>query len=73
VSEAFLDWHGGTVPAQTGEIVGEHALCLSGYHVGGTFEGVNSWSSSWNSNGRFVASERFAADATDIWALEVTP
>jgi len=73
VSEAFLYWQTGPVPEQIENIVGGHALCLHGYRSDGTFEGVNSWGLSWGEGGLFVASEIFVRQATDVWALEVTP
>jgi C1A family cysteine protease len=73
VSESFLYWKGGPVPEQIEGIVGGHALCLYGYRSDGSFEGVNSWSESWGEGGHFVATELFARQATDIWALEVRP
>lgn len=73
VSESFVFWKGGTIPEQIEGIVGGHALCLYGYRADGTFEGVNSWGETWSDlGGHFVASELFARQATDVWALEVT-
>lgn len=72
VSEEFLDWQGGPIPEQTGNIVGGHALCLDGYR-GDDFDGVNSWDRYWGDGGRFTATSRFVRQATDIWALDVTP
>jgi hypothetical protein len=73
ISESFLDWEGGPIPEQTRDIVGGHALCLDGYRADGNFEGVNSWSVSWSDGGRFTATERFVRQASDLWALDVTP
>lgn len=76
VSQSFLDWNGvEPVGDQLYNIVGGHALVLYGYRADGTFEGVNSWGVTWNSamGGHFLASEVFAARATDVWALDVTP
>jgi hypothetical protein len=73
VSESFLYWEGGTIPEQTSDTVGGHALCLDGYDSDGTFTGVNSWARDWADEGRFRASERFVKQANDLWALDVTP
>lgn len=73
VTQAFGDWNGhGVIQAQKGPFVGAHCMCITDYAADGTFGILNSWGSSYGIGGYSLVSEGFVAQATDLWALQVT-
>lgn len=72
VNEEFVAWNGrGTIPAQSGRLVGGHALPIVGYAPDGTFDLLNSWGGGWGQNGYAIVDEGFIRQGFDLWAVKV--
>jgi hypothetical protein len=72
LTQAFEDWNGrGVIGAQKAPFVGGHCMCVAAYAADGTFDLLNSWSSSWGIGGYARVNVDFMLGATDLWAIQL--
>ncbi len=73
VDSDFLDDDGNDLigPQNRADIVGGHAMLVSGFEAGGDRSRlVNSWGTDWRDHGRAWVSRGFLAQAREAWAIE---
>lgn len=71
--KAFVDFRGGTeLGPSTGEILGYHAMLITGYYSDGTWEIFNQSWLDWGDDGSYArVTGAFICDGLDMWALAV--
>jgi hypothetical protein len=73
--KAFLQYAGGKVLGPpTGEIIGDHAMLLTGYYDDGTFDLFNQSWPFWGDPGSYArVTEEYVRCAIECWGLAVLP